>query len=189
MARRSRLRHGPTRSLGRTAIETFVFIVALAMVLAVLKFSGVLTLDEGPVRVVDGDSFWRGENEVRLFGIDAPESRQTCTDEAGKQWSCGRDAMRALKQMIGGRDVACEIRDTDRYDRLVAVCKSGDVDLNRAMIRDGWAVSFGGYAALEAEARNAKRGIWRGDFERPQDWRKRHETSRGDASGTSTAND
>ena len=89
--------------------------------------------------------------------------------------------MRALKQLIGGRDVACEIRDTDRYERLVAVCKAGDVDLNQEMVRHGWAVSFGRLRrSLEAEARKAKRGIWRGDFERPQDWRKRHEASRGD---------
>lgn len=189
MARRARLRRGPARSFGRTAIDTFVFIVALTMVLAALRFSGLLSIDEGPVRVIDGDSFWRGESEIRLYGIDAPEYRQTCKDEAGQIWNCGRDAMRALKQLIGGRDVACEIRDTDRYDRLVAVCKSGDVDLNQAMVRQGWAVSFGAYGSLEAEARQARRGIWRGDFERPQDWRKRHETRSGDVSGVSVPSD
>jgi endonuclease YncB( thermonuclease family) len=189
MARPARLRRGPTRSFGRTAIDTFVFIVALAMVLAVLKFSGLLSIDGGPVRVIDGDSFWRGETEIRLSGIDAPEYRQTCKDKAGQDWPCGRDAMRALKQLIGGRDVACEIRDTDRYQRLVAVCKAGDVDLNQEMVRQGWAVSFGGYGSIEMEARKARRGIWRGDFERPQDWRKRHETSRSDSSGMTSPND
>jgi len=159
------------------------------MVLAALKFSGLLSIDKGPVRVIDGDSLRRGETEIRLSGIDAPEYRQTCKDDAGQDWACGREAMRALKQLIGGRDVACEIRDTDRYERLVAVCKAGDVDLNREMIRQGWAVSFGSYAALEAEARNARRGIWRGDFERPQDWRKQHEANRADATGVVTPND
>jgi len=189
MARRARVRRGPARSFGRTAVDTFVFIVALAVALALLKFSGLLSIDEGPVRVIDGDSFWRGESEVRLHGIDAPEYRQTCKDEAGREWNCGREAMRALKDMIGGRDVVCEIRDTDRYDRLVAVCKSGDVDLNQTMVRQGWAVSFGGYGSAEAEARQAGRGIWRGEFERPQDWRRRHETSRSDAAGASAPND
>jgi endonuclease YncB( thermonuclease family) len=189
MARPARLRRGPTRSLGRTAIDTIIFIVALAVVLAGLKLSGLLNIDEGPVRVIDGDSFWRGETEIRLHGIDAPEYRQTCKDEAGKEWPCGREATRALRQMVGGRDVACEIRDTDRHDRLVAVCKSGEVDLNQEMVRRGWAVSFGGYGSLEAQARNARRGIWRGDFERPQDWRKRHETNRADAIGIATPDD
>jgi len=189
MARPAGLRRGPPRSLGRTAIDSFVFLVALVMVLAVLKFSGLLSIDEGPVRVIDGDSLWRGENEVRLYGIDAPEYRQPCKDKAGIEWSCGREAMQALKQMIGGRDVACEIRDTDRYERLVAVCMSGDVDLNQEMVRQGWAVSFGGYPSLEAEARKARRGIWRGDFERPQDWRKRHEASRAAVTGMPSPDD
>jgi len=189
MARPARLRRGPSRSLGRTAIDSFVFIVALVMVLAVLKFSGLLSIDEGPVRVIDGDSFWRGDNEIRLHGIDAPEYRQTCKDNSGQDWPCGREAMRALRQLIGGRDVACEIRDTDRYERLVAVCKSGDVDLNRAMVRDGWAVSFGNYGSLEAEARKGRRGIWRGDFERPQDWRRRHEANRAAATGMNAPDD
>lgn len=193
MARPARLRLSPTRSFGRTAIDTFVFIIALVMVLAALKFSGLLAIEEGPVRVIDGNSLWRGEAEIRLYAIDAPEYRQTCKDQAGQDWPCGREAMRALRQLIGGRDVACEIRDTDRYERLVAVCKAGDVELNRAMIRDGWAIGFGtagyAYVSLEAEARDARRGIWRGDFEPPQDWRQRHELSRGDVSGTGTPDD
>jgi endonuclease YncB( thermonuclease family) len=153
----------------------------------------LLTIDEGPVRVIDGDSFWRGEAEIRLSGIDAPEYRQTCKNKAGQDWNCGREAARALKQMIAGRDVACEIRDTDRYERLVAVCKVGTLDLNGAMIRDGWAIGYGSaglaYAAAETSARNAGRGIWQGDFERPQDWRKRHATSRSDATGIGSPDD
>ena len=31
----------------------------------------------------------------------------------------------------------------------------------------------GGYGVAEAEARAEKRGIWRGSFDRPQDWRRR----------------
>jgi len=187
MARQRRLRRGPSRSLGRTAIDTLIFAVALAMVVAGLKFSGLLSIEEGPVKVLDGDSLRRGETEIRLSGIDAPEYQQSCKDENGRDWACGREAMKALRQLVGGRDVACEIRDEDRYGRLVSQCRAGATDLNREMIRQGWAVRFGGsgliYAPLEAEARAARRGIWRGEFETPQDWRKQHRMSRGDASG------
>ena len=43
-----------------------------------------------------------------------------------------------------------------------------------AMVRAGYAVDFmsGGNRAAEAEARTEKRGIWRGIFERPKDWRR-----------------
>jgi endonuclease YncB( thermonuclease family) len=189
MARPAGVRRRPVRSLGRSAIDTAVFLVALIMVLALLKFSGVLTIDEGPVKVIDGDSLRRNNTEIRLAGIDAPEYRQACKDETGTDWPCGREAMRALRQMIDGGDVACEIHDTDRYERLVAVCTAGDVELNERMVRKGWAVSFGGYASVETEARNAKRGIWRGTFERPQDWRKRHEANRANTTGMSTLDD
>jgi endonuclease YncB( thermonuclease family) len=193
MARPARLRRGPPRSIGRTATESFVFILVLAIVLAGLKFSGLLSIDEGPVRVIDGDSLWRGEAEIRLSGIDAPEYRQTCKDKSGQDWACGQNAARALKQLIGGRDVACEIRDTDRFERLVAVCKAGEVDLNQEMVRQGWAISFGtlgvGYASAEAQARNDRRGIWRGNFERPQDWRRRHQAIRGTMSGRAAPED
>jgi endonuclease YncB( thermonuclease family) len=41
------------------------------------------------------------------------------------------------------------------------------------MVRAGYAVDFmgGRYRSAEAEARADKRGIWRGSFERPEQWR------------------
>ena len=73
--------------------------------------------------------------------------------------------------------MTCEARATDRFGRTVAVCSAEAVpDLGEAMVRDGYAIDLGGaagnpYASAEAEARDAKRGIWRGTFERPSDWR------------------
>ena len=37
----------------------------------------------GHARVIDGDTIVIGEVHVRLFGIDAPESDQTCNDAHG----------------------------------------------------------------------------------------------------------
>ena len=73
--------------------------------------------------------------------------------------------------------MTCEARTTDRFGRTVAVCSAEAVpDLGEAMVRDGYAIDLGGaagnpYASAEAEARDAKRGIWRGTFKRPSDWR------------------
>jgi endonuclease YncB( thermonuclease family) len=167
--------------MGRSAIDTVVFLVALAMVVAALKFSGVLTIDEGPVKVIDGDSLQRDDTEIRLAGIDAPEYRQSCKDEAGEDWPCGRIAAQELRKLVGGRDVACTALDTDRYGRLVAFCIAGSTNLNEGMVRQGFAVSFGDFFAAEAEARAAKRGLWRGTFERPSVWRDRNRPVRGAA--------
>ena len=43
-------------------------------------------------------------------------------------------AERGLRERIGGRAVACEETDVDRYGRIVAVCRAGGEDLKRL----GW---------------------------------------------------
>lgn len=54
------------------------------------------------------------------------------------------------------------------------MCVAGGVELNRAMVEAGWAVSYGGYRAAEDVARREGRGLWAGAFERPQEWRRVH---------------
>lgn len=127
---------------------------------------------------LDGDTIKAGDGaEYRIFGIDAPELHQTCSEANGKSWMCGRAAKAKLTTLIKGGNVNCQARATDRYGRTVAVCSAeGVADLGEAMVRDGYAIDLGGqagnpYRDAEAEAREAKRGIWRGSFERPSDWR------------------
>jgi endonuclease YncB( thermonuclease family) len=183
LARPAPVRQRPARSLGRSAIDTAVFLIALTLVVAVLKLSGVLTIDDGPVKVLDGDSLRRGDADIRLAGIDAPEYQQMCQEKSGEGWACGRMAMRELRKLIGGRDVACTAIETDQYGRLLAHCSAGTTNLNDEMVRSGFAVSYDGiaYVRSEAEARTAKRGLWRGTFERPKTWRERNRAIRGDA--------
>ncbi|QLP98364.1 MAG: hypothetical protein HZY79_14655 [Rhodoblastus sp.] len=42
------------------------------------------------------------------------------------------------------------------------------------MVRAGAAVAYGAYEREEAEARDARRGVWSSRFDRPQDWRAAH---------------
>lgn len=130
----------------------------------------------GSVRVIDGDSLVVGGTEIRLFGIDAPELRQTCT-RAGRAWNCGSEAMQALRRMTAGREVSCQARERDRFDRVVATCRAGELDLAAAMVRGGYATAYGAYDADEREARDARRGLWAGEFDRPAAWRARHPRS------------
>jgi endonuclease YncB( thermonuclease family) len=129
------------------------------------------------VTVVDGDSLRAGNVRIRLIGIDAPELFQTCRDDYGRAWSCGRAAKAKLAALVAGGAVACTDRGRDRYDRTLAICSAGNIaDLGEALVRAGLAVDYfnGGYDAAEREARAARRGLWRGTFMRPQDWRRRH---------------
>ena len=42
----------------------------------------------GNAKVVDGDTIHIGLNKIRLHGIDAPETNQTC-EKNNVAWSCG----------------------------------------------------------------------------------------------------
>ena len=125
--------------------------------------------------MIDGDTNEVGTARIRLFGVDAPESAQSCLAESGR-WSCGEQATRALAGRIDGRSVACEERDRDRYGRIVAVCRHGGQDVNAWLVRGGWAVAYRrystAYAGEEAAAKGAQQGLWRGEFVPPWDWRR-----------------
>ena len=132
----------------------------------------------GRVRVLDGDSIDLAGEPIRLFGIDAPESRQVCRDGAGRAYRCGHAATLALTAATAGRTVACTRVEYDRYDRQVAICTADGRDLGDTMVRAGHAVelpeySGGRYAAAEREARATRRGLWAGTFEQPSEWRHR----------------
>lgn len=152
------------------------------ILVAVATSAGGLPLQAQPVagfsRVVDGDTLIVAGRPVRLHGIDAPEARQTCRTDDGRRYRCGAASTRALRRLTRGRRVRCVVRGRDRYRRLIAVCRAGGVELNREMVRLGWAVAFRRYSRdyldEELEAAKANRGIWRGGFQRPGVWRDRH---------------
>ena len=129
----------------------------------------------GRARVIDGDTIEVASARIRLFGVDAPESAQRCL-AGSSRWSCGEQATRALAGRIDGRSVACEERDRDRYGRVVAVCRHGAQDVNAWLVREGWAMAYRRYSRdyvdEEAAARGAQRGLWRGEFVPPWDWRR-----------------
>ena len=81
----------------------------------------------------------------------------------------------ALSDRIGRQVVSCQQTDTDRYGRMVADCFAGPENLNRWMVREGWAVAYRQYStayiAAEDHARTGQRGIWQGRFDMPWDWR------------------
>ena len=130
-----------------------------------------------PVRLADGDSFALGRERYRLYGIDAPELHQDCTDAAGQTWPCGTRARSELRRIIGTHPVQCRTVSTDRYGRNIAVCHADGRDIAEEMVRTGFATatarrgSTSPYEAAEAVARSGKRGIWAGRFDTPREWR------------------
>ena len=154
-------------------------------VLVALFFLGVLSLfaqrlnrpegfrQSGSVSVHDGDTLTLNGEKIRLLYIDAPELRQNCRLDR-RQYPCGERSRDALIALVGRKEVTCDAAKRDRYRRLLGDCRAGGVDLNRAMIRDGWAVAYDKtLKADEAEAKRRGAGIWAGTFENPREWRRR----------------
>ncbi len=126
---------------------------------------------EGAVHVIDGVSLRLGGTDIRLKGIDAPELRQTCR-RSGRSYPCGQVAREALSRLVAGRQVRCRVVGRDRYGRSLARCEAGDVDLGATLVRQGLAVAYGDYSREEAAARTRSAGLWAGEFERPDLWRR-----------------
>jgi endonuclease YncB( thermonuclease family) len=132
----------------------------------------------GRPSIIDGDTIEISGERIRLHGIDAPESKQTCQRD-GKTWACGKDATFALAAMIERHWVECVGRDRDRYGRIIAICTMGGpngVNLNQQMVADGWAMAYREYSMDYVNAENAasasKRNLWQSEFHPPWEWRR-----------------
>ncbi|MEI6159317.1 MAG: thermonuclease family protein [Roseococcus sp.] len=156
-------------------------LLVVASVLALLLGAPALRAEDritGRVSVIDGDTIEIHGQRIRLEGIDAPESRQTCTDGSGKTWRCGKASAFALADKIGKATVSCHPHGRDRYKRVLAVCYLSDLDLNGWLVRNGWSVAYRKYSmdyvGDEELARLGHSNIWAGPFNMPWDWRKAH---------------
>jgi endonuclease YncB( thermonuclease family) len=148
----------------------------LPLLLAASPLSADAPAIAGQATVIDGDTIEIHGQRIRLYAIDAPEAGQSC-EASGADYPCGRLAAFALADRIGREAVTCRGVDTDRYQRIVAVCEAGGEDLAAFMVRSGWAMAerrYGlEYVGDEDIARERDAGIWRGAFIEPWVWRKR----------------
>ncbi|PJR10228.1 thermonuclease family protein [Sinorhizobium meliloti] len=125
----------------------------------------------GRATVIDGDTIEIGGERIRLHGVDAPESWQTCEDGDGSIYRCGQEAALALDRFLAAsRPTHCAFVERDRYQRFVGLCSRADGrEVNHWLIASGNAVdwekySSGAYADAQEAARSRGAGIWRGKF-------------------------
>lgn len=135
------------------------------------------------VHVTDGDTLIvlkdRKEVDVRLYGVDTPEKGQPS----------GTKAKRFTASMAANERVEVEVKDQDRYGRVVAlVYIEGDGEcLNVELVRSGHAWVYERYChirdcdhwqTLEKQARVGEKGLWsKSNPVAPWDWRRGERSS------------
>lgn len=127
------------------------------------------------VTVLDGDTLEmvttdRRRVRIRLEGIDAPERGEPFSNVARS----------FTRQLAFDKTVRVEVRDVDRYGRLVArvtlqtaVVQAGWTDLSLELVRAGLATHYTVFAfdkeleAAERRARAERKGMWAQGMPRP----------------------
>jgi micrococcal nuclease len=148
-------------------------LIAIAAVVALATAPAGETFSGRVVGVTDGDTITvlRGNQpvRVRLEGIDCPERGQ----------DFGTRARQATSALVYAKEVRVEVRDHDRYGRIVGRVFVGDTDVSLALVEQGLAWHYKKYsseqalAEAEQRAREAGRGLWsRADAVPP--WEFRH---------------
>lgn len=124
------------------------------------------------VQIFDGDSFIARsadgvQQNFRLYGIDAPEKDQPFGDSS-----------RMILQDLLSTEFLVVVKDIDQFERQIIIAHSGTSNINEAMLRRGAAWHYVYYdqnpawSALEASAREEKRGLWREESPvAPWEWR------------------
>ena len=146
---------------------------------------------EGTPEIIDGDTLVLDGMRLQLVGIDAPELGQACVLRS-KGYDCGDIARSALLDLTAGSRVTCRrvapndtapvngepigaAADGSRKDGGPALCTVDGYDLSEGMVYTGWALAAPSerrrYGSFQSGARAAKRGLWRGAFVTPWDWR------------------
>ena len=151
--------------------------LAAAFLLSVLPASpafsaGAIVRDGGTIEVA-GVTY-------RLDGIDAPDVDQMCIDDHADPWACGVEARDHLSGLIGNHPVRCEDLGigTTYKKRHIGICtvEGEGANLNQLLVAEGFALNFEPYAhgrfkEDEAGAKDGRRGLWKGCFAAPQDFR------------------
>jgi endonuclease YncB( thermonuclease family) len=126
------------------------------------------TLTGRVVRVTDGDTIVildsaDTQHKIRLTGIDAPERKQ----------AFGTKSKEHLSDSIAGKFVVVDYDKRDYYKRILGKVLLNGEDMNLEQIRAGLAWHYKKYqkeqspsdralySAMEVEAREAGRGLWR----------------------------
>jgi endonuclease YncB( thermonuclease family) len=129
----------------------------------------------GRALAIAGDLMKVDGTLVRINGIEAPSTGQPCYRANGRRWNCASVARSGLARIVRGRNLTCTPSGQDNRGYVLADCRIGQTDVAKALVQHGYVFAvrsfFGQLNETEDAARAAKKGIWQGKVQRPQEWR------------------
>jgi endonuclease YncB( thermonuclease family) len=140
----------------------------LVLLAAVTASSGA-----GAQTVIDGDTIDYKGVVLHLWGIDAPEKGEICSDN----WHAGQAAIDHLTSLMKGGNVTCALKSAEGSSRVAALCTAGGKDLSAEMVTAGLAWSLtretDAYAVQETNAMAELRGVHAHPCLKAWEWRTR----------------
>ena len=129
----------------------------------------------GTARAISGDTLAISGRVVRLDDIEAVELGQVCRDSRGRAWRCGRRARQMMRDFIARKRVVCRDLARAGTGQLQGTCTVGGEDIALRVVEAGYAFAdgflFRTYGDAESVAKEARRGVWQGEAQRPADYR------------------
>ena len=129
----------------------------------------------GSANVIHAHVFYIGGRYVRLFGVDAPDNDQICSDANGSSYNCGEEAASWVRGWIDNNPIDCYLLKIEPNGQDLATCVWGEYDIGAGLVGAGWALANTResdiYRPYEAKAKSESSGLWQGTFYAPEDWR------------------
>ena len=120
----------------KLSLSLFSIILFSSIITSAISFEKIII---GKAYVTDGDTIKINDQKIRLFGIDAPETKQFCKEvylsflifNFKRDYKCGENSTIALKKKIKNKKIKCLIQDKkDRYSRNIGICYLKKQDIN-----------------------------------------------------------
>jgi endonuclease YncB( thermonuclease family) len=121
----------------------------------------------GKALVLDAHTLQFANGTRITLNLVAPESEQLAMI-GDSFYPAGKEAAKFLRKLIGGQPVRCFL--VEAQDKWIGYV--GDTNIEHAMIINGWALAdHSSMHGAEIIARENQRGLWRGKFIDPDNWR------------------
>lgn len=117
------------------------------------------------IRVTDGDTITvqsYQKEKIRFAQIDAPETSHF----GSTPQPFGKESSAFLRSLVSGKNVRVDVEAVDQYGRNVGTVFIDGINVNREMVKNGYAWVYRQYAHdatlmdLEKAARSKRIGLW-----------------------------